>query len=50
MDCKKRRSAAGGPEYLLILERDLRQWMEENGYASVRQMRGSLSLSTCPDP
>lgn len=38
-----------GPEYLLILERGLRQWMEENGYASVRQMRGSLSLSTCPD-
>ena len=39
-----------GPEYLLRLERDLRQWMEANGYASVRQMRGSLSLSTCPDP
>ena len=39
-----------GPEYLATIERSMRQWMEENGYASVRQMRGSLSLSTCPDP
>jgi dihydroorotate dehydrogenase (fumarate) len=39
-----------GPEYLATIEQSMRQWMEENGYASVRQMRGSLSLSTCPDP
>jgi len=39
-----------GPEHLATIERSMRQWMEENGYASVRQMRGSLSLSTCPDP
>jgi dihydroorotate dehydrogenase (fumarate) len=39
-----------GPEHLATIEQSMRQWMEENGYASVRQMRGSLSLSTCPDP
>jgi dihydroorotate dehydrogenase (fumarate) len=39
-----------GPEYLSTIEQGMRQWMEENGYASVRQMRGSMSLSTCPDP
>lgn len=39
-----------GPEYLARLERDMREWMEQNSYSSVRQMRGSMSLSTCPDP
>lgn len=39
-----------GPEYLASLERDVRLWMEENSYSSVRQMRGSMSLTTCPDP
>jgi dihydroorotate dehydrogenase (fumarate) len=39
-----------GPEYLAIIERDMRRWMEENGYSSVRQMRRSMSLSNCPDP
>lgn len=39
-----------GPEYIARVEHDLRRWMQENGYSSVRQMRGSMSLSTCPDP
>ena len=39
-----------GPEYLAVIERDLRKWMQENAYETVAQMRGSMSLSTCPDP
>jgi len=29
---------------------DLRQWMEENEYESIEQMKGSLSQRACPDP
>jgi dihydroorotate dehydrogenase (fumarate) len=39
-----------GPEYLKAIETKMCQWMEENEYASVRQMKGSMGLSTCPDP
>jgi dihydroorotate dehydrogenase (fumarate) len=39
-----------GPEHLRVIEDAMKRWMEENGYASLRQMRGSMSLSTCPDP
>lgn len=35
---------------ILVLERDVRQWMEAHEYESVRQMRGSLSQQHCPDP
>jgi dihydroorotate dehydrogenase (fumarate) len=39
-----------GPEYLRRIELDMTEWMEENSYSSVRQMRGSMGLSRCPDP
>jgi dihydroorotate dehydrogenase (fumarate) len=39
-----------GPGYLKLLLDDLKAWMEENQYESVRQMQGSLSLAKCPDP
>ncbi|MGD1277780.1 MAG: dihydroorotate dehydrogenase-like protein [Tepidisphaeraceae bacterium] len=39
-----------GPAYLKVLIADLKHWMEDNAYESVRQMRGSLSLANCPDP
>jgi dihydroorotate dehydrogenase (fumarate) len=39
-----------GPEYLRILETNMRRWMEENRYSSIAQMRGSMSLFNCPDP
>ncbi|HTL30518.1 MAG TPA: dihydroorotate dehydrogenase-like protein [Tepidisphaeraceae bacterium] len=39
-----------GPERLAVIEREVCQWMRENDYHSLRQMQGSLSLSTCPDP
>ncbi|MGD0139477.1 MAG: dihydroorotate dehydrogenase-like protein [Tepidisphaeraceae bacterium] len=39
-----------GPAYLKVLLAEFKQWMEENGYQSVRQMRGSLDMTRCPDP
>lgn len=39
-----------GPEYLGTVLDGLRRWMDEHGYTSVAQMRGSMSLARCPDP
>lgn len=39
-----------GPEYLMTIEREMTQWMEENHYSSLREMRGSMGLERCPDP
>jgi dihydroorotate dehydrogenase (fumarate) len=39
-----------GPEHLAVLRRDLTQWLEEHEYGSLREMRGSMSMRTCPDP
>ena len=39
-----------GPEHLLVVREALSQWMEENGYDSIRQMQGSMALNRCPDP
>jgi len=39
-----------GPEYLAKIQREMIRWMEENGYESVRQIRGSMALDRCPDP
>jgi dihydroorotate dehydrogenase (fumarate) len=39
-----------GPEYLAVLVRELKQFMEEQDYRSLDQMRGSLSLKHCPNP
>jgi dihydroorotate dehydrogenase (fumarate) len=39
-----------GPHYLMTLRDGLRGWMIEHEYASVRQMRGSMSYANCPDP
>ncbi|MBN1854682.1 MAG: dihydroorotate dehydrogenase-like protein [Pirellulales bacterium] len=30
--------------------REMTEWMEQNEYRSVEQLRGSLSLGNCPDP
>ncbi|WP_448561800.1 dihydroorotate dehydrogenase-like protein [Trichothermofontia sp.] len=38
-----------GIPYLQVLEQEIRHWMEENEYASVRQMQGSMSQINCPD-
>ncbi|HXU16221.1 MAG TPA: dihydroorotate dehydrogenase-like protein [Terriglobales bacterium] len=39
-----------GPDYLRVIESDLCEWMEEHEYASVKQMRGSMSQLRCSDP
>jgi dihydroorotate dehydrogenase (fumarate) len=39
-----------GPDHLTVVQDAMSQWMEENNYHSVRQMRGSMALDRCPDP
>ncbi len=39
-----------GPAYLGTLLQEMRTWLEEHEYTSLRQMRGSMSLARCPDP
>src|SRR5262249_8176024 len=39
-----------GPEHLAVLRRDVARWLEEHEYGSLREMRGSMSMRTCPDP
>ncbi|MCX6878105.1 MAG: dihydroorotate dehydrogenase-like protein [Verrucomicrobia bacterium] len=39
-----------GPEHLASMLADFTRWMEDHEYASVDQMRGSMSLGHCPDP
>ncbi len=39
-----------GPERLLLLRRELEDWLEEHEYHSLAQMRGSMSLARSPDP
>jgi dihydroorotate dehydrogenase (fumarate) len=39
-----------GPEHLAVLRRQVEQWLEEHEYSSLREMRGSMSLRSCPDP
>jgi dihydroorotate dehydrogenase (fumarate) len=39
-----------GINQLRHLERGILEWMEQHEYESVKQMRGSMSQSHCPDP
>lgn len=39
-----------GPEYLAKVRKDMTDWMTAHEYESIAQMRGSMSLSRCPDP
>ena len=39
-----------GPEFLGVIQKEMSEWMEENSYTSLRQMRGSMGLARCPDP
>jgi dihydroorotate dehydrogenase (fumarate) len=41
---------ARGVPHLKTIESDLIRWMDEHQYASVQQMRGSLSRRAVPDP
>ncbi len=39
-----------GPAHVTALVRSIEKWMTEREYASVEQMKGSLSQQACPDP
>lgn len=39
-----------GPEYLATVRKKFEQWMEEKEYESLADLRGSMSMSKCPDP
>jgi dihydroorotate dehydrogenase (fumarate) len=39
-----------GTDYLGKLEEDLNDWMEEHEYASIQQMRGSMSVQSVSEP
>lgn len=38
-----------GPSHAAVVEAELSGWLSENEYASVRQMRGSVSYRTAAD-
>jgi dihydroorotate dehydrogenase (fumarate) len=39
-----------GIEHIRVIERGMREWMEEHEYESVDQLKGSMSQKNCPDP
>lgn len=39
-----------GIAHLRVMEREMREWMEEHEYESVEQLKGSMSQKNCPDP
>ena len=39
-----------GPPHFTRLQDGLRTWMEQRGYTSIAQLKGSLSRANCPDP
>ncbi len=39
-----------GPGHVGTLVREVQAWLDEREYASVEQMKGSLSQQSCPDP
>ena len=39
-----------GINHIRVLEREMREWMEQHEYASIEQLKGSMSQGSCPDP
>lgn len=39
-----------GIDHIRVIEREMREWMEEHEYESVEQLKGSMSQKNCPDP
>ena len=39
-----------GIDFIGVIEREMRQWMEEHEYESAEQLEGSMSQKNCPDP
>ena len=41
---------ARGSITLRVLEREMREWLEDHEYESVEQIKGIVSQKNCPDP
>lgn len=39
-----------GIDHIRVIEREMREWLEEHLYDSVEQLKGSMSQKNCPDP
>ncbi len=39
-----------GIDHLQVIEREMREWMEEHEYESIEQLKGSMSQKNRPDP
>jgi len=39
-----------GIKQIAVIEHDLRVWLEQHEYDSVKQLKGSLSQRNCDDP
>jgi dihydroorotate dehydrogenase (fumarate) len=39
-----------GIGHIKVIEQEMRDWMEEHGYDSVEQLKGSMSQQNCPEP
>ncbi len=39
-----------GIKHIAVIEREMREWMEEHEYESIEQLKGSMSQKNCPDP
>jgi dihydroorotate dehydrogenase (fumarate) len=39
-----------GIDHIQVLEREMREWMEDHGYESIEQIKGIMSQKNCPDP
>ncbi|NJO42233.1 MAG: dihydroorotate dehydrogenase-like protein [Cyanobacteria bacterium CRU_2_1] len=39
-----------GIDQIRVIEQEMREWMEEHEYESVRQLQGSMSQKNCPNP
>lgn len=39
-----------GIDQIRVLEREMREWLEEHGYNSLEEIKGLMSQKNCPDP
>jgi dihydroorotate dehydrogenase (fumarate) len=39
-----------GIQQIRLIEQEMREWMEDHEYESVRQLQGSMSQQNCPNP
>jgi dihydroorotate dehydrogenase (fumarate) len=39
-----------GIDHIRVLEREMREWMEDHEYESIEQIKGIMSQKNCPDP